>query len=54
MRLDKDDVSAQGLKSPGCVKLLFNSLQNLETEIKNLLLLKSRKLKALSNLTRWT
>ena len=52
MGLDKDDVFAQGLKSRGCVKLLFNCLQNLETEIKNLLLLKSRKLKALSNLTR--
>ena len=35
MGLDKDDVFAQGLKSPECVKLLFNCLQNLETEMKN-------------------
>ena len=35
MGLDKDDVCAQGLKSPECVKLLFNCLQNLETEMKN-------------------
>ena len=26
---------AQSLKSPECVKLLFNCLQNLETEMKN-------------------
>ena len=35
MRLDKDDVFAQGLKSPECVKLLFKCLQNLETEHMN-------------------
>ena len=35
MGLDKDDVLAQGLKSPECVKLLFNCIQNLETEMKN-------------------
>ena len=35
MGLDKDDVFAQGLKSPDCVKLIFNCVQNLETEIKN-------------------
>ena len=35
MELDKDDVFAQGLKSPECVKLLFNCLQNLETEMKS-------------------
>ena len=31
--LDEDDVFAQGLKSPECVKLLFSYLQNLETEM---------------------
>ena len=35
MGLDKDDVFAQGLKSPECVKLLFNCFQHLETEMKN-------------------
>ena len=35
MGLDSDEVSARGLKSPECVKLLFNCLQNLETEMKN-------------------
>ena len=35
MGLGKDDAFAQGLKSQECVKLLFNSLQNLETEMKN-------------------
>ena len=35
MGLDKDDVFAQGLKFPECVKLLFNCLQNFETEMKN-------------------
>ena len=35
MRLDSDGISARGLKSPECVKLLFNCLQNLETEMKN-------------------
>ena len=35
MGLDKNDVFAQGLESPECVKLLFNCLQNLETEMKN-------------------
>ena len=27
---------SQGLKSPGCVKTLFNCLQNLETEMKSI------------------
>ena len=35
MGLEKDDVFAQGLKPPECVKLLLNCLQNLETEMKN-------------------
>ena len=35
MGLDKDDVFAQDLKSPECVKLLFNCLQKLETKMKN-------------------
>ena len=35
MGLDRDDVFAQDLKSPECVKLLFNRLQKLETEMKN-------------------
>ena len=35
MRLDKDDVFAQDLISPECVKLLFNCLQKLETKMKN-------------------
>ena len=56
MGLDKDDVFAQGLKSPECVKLLFNCLQNLGKKKKNVKgissLLKKCKLKALSNLTR--
>ena len=34
MGLDNDDVLAQGLKSPEFVKLLFNYLKNLETEMK--------------------
>ena len=34
MGLDKDDVFAQALKSPECVKLLFNCLESLETEMK--------------------
>ena len=34
MRLDKDDVFAQALKSPESVKLLFNCLQSSETEMK--------------------
>ena len=54
MGLDKDYVFA--LKSPECVKLLFNCLQSLETEMKTVreisLLLKSGKLKAQSSLTR--
>ena len=29
-------VFSQGLKSPECVKILFNCLQNLETEIKRI------------------
>ena len=35
MGLDNDDVFATGLTSSECVKLLFNCLQNLETEMKN-------------------
>ena len=35
MEPDKDDVFGQELKSPEGVKLLFNCLQNLEAEIKN-------------------
>ena len=35
MGLDKDDVFALGLKSPECVSILFNWLQDLETEMKN-------------------
>ena len=35
MELDKDDVFVRGLKSPECVKVLLNCLQNLETEMKN-------------------
>ena len=35
MGLDKDDVFVQGLMSAECVKLLFNCLQNLETEMGN-------------------
>ena len=34
MGLDKDNVFAQRLKFPECVKLLLNCLQNLETEMK--------------------
>ena len=30
------DVFSQGLKSPECVKILFNCLQNLETEMKSI------------------
>ena len=55
MGLDKDDVFAQGIKSPECVKLIFNCLQNLEIEmkkVKEILLLRNGKLKALSYLTR--
>ena len=36
MGLDKDDLFAQGLKSPEYVKLPFNCLLNLEAEIKNM------------------
>ena len=36
MGLETDDVFSQGLKSPECVKILFNCLQNLETEIKSI------------------
>ena len=32
--LETDDVFSQGLKSPECVKILLNYLQNLETEMK--------------------
>ena len=34
--LETDDIFSQGLKSPECVKILFNCLQNLETEIKSI------------------
>ena len=34
MGLDKDEVFAQAFKSPECVKLLFNCLQSLRTEMK--------------------
>ena len=34
--LETYDVFSQGLKSPECVKILFNCLQNLETEIKSI------------------
>ena len=34
MGLDSDDAFAQSLKSSECVKLLFNCLQSLETEMK--------------------
>ena len=33
--LETDDVFSQGLKSPECVKILFNCLQNLKTEMKS-------------------
>ena len=33
---ETDDVFSQGLKSPECVKILFNCLQNLETEMKSI------------------
>ena len=33
---ETNDVFSQGLKSPECVKILFNCLQNLETEIKRI------------------
>ena len=33
--LETDEFSSQGLKSPECVKTLFNCLQNLETEMKS-------------------
>ena len=36
MGLETDDVFSQGLKSPECVKILFNCLQNLETEMKSI------------------
>ena len=35
MGLYKDNVFARGLKPPECATILFNCLQNLETEIKN-------------------
>ena len=34
MGLDKDNVFAQRLKFPECVKLLLNCLQSLEAEMK--------------------
>ena len=36
MELETDDVFSQGLKSPECLKILFNSLQSLETEMKSI------------------
>ena len=36
MGLETDDVFSQGLKLPECVKILFNCLQNLETEMKSI------------------
>ena len=36
MRLETDDVFSQGLKSLECVKMFFNCLQNLETEMKSI------------------
>ena len=36
MGLETDDAFSQGLKSPECVKILFNCLQNLETEMKSI------------------
>ena len=36
MGLETDDVFSQGLKKPECVKILFNCLQNLETEMKSI------------------
>ena len=36
MGLETDDVFSQGLKSPECVKILFNCLQNLETKMKSI------------------
>ena len=36
MGLEADDFFLQGLKSPECVKILFNCLQNLETEMKSI------------------
>ena len=36
MGLETDNVFSQGLKSPECVKILFNCLQNLETEMKSI------------------
>ena len=47
---------AQRLKSPECVKVLLNCLQNLETTMRNVNAIppaaKKRQLKALSNFTR--
>ena len=49
---------AQRLKSPECVKVLLNCLQNLETTMRNVNAIppaaKKRQLKALSNFTRWS
>ena len=36
MGLETNNVFSQGLKSPECVKILFNCLQNLETEMKSI------------------
>ena len=54
MGLEIDDAFSQGLKSPECVKILFNCLQNLEAVMKSikekyLLLLKTGRLKELSS-----
>ena len=54
MGLETDDVFSQGLKKTECVKILFNCLQNLETEMnsikKYLLLLRTSRLNELSSL----
>ena len=36
MGLETDGLFSKGLKSPECVKILFNCLQNLETEMKSI------------------
>ena len=36
MGLERNVYFSQGLKSPECVKILFNYLQNLETEMKSI------------------
>ena len=36
MVLETDDVFSQGVKSPECMKILFNCFQNLKTEMKSI------------------